>query len=200
MAGAVTFNSCLPLQSNSSTIRAELPMFGVFIEAPASLTFIFLLYFSFLCLIFLFGGFTKINFPDRGRDGFLFGLVIPRPEYSCPQSLLCLPSDLDVVAARFTMSHLLGLDLLSLSTSQKNAFCAALAVLASTSKVPQSKVFISEALSDTSSVFPTLDRSLKYNMEIFSKLDALKRQKTEFDQAQLAKKQATQWLYELYMH
>ena len=34
-------------------------------------------------------------------------------------------------------------------------------------------------------------------MEIFSKLDALKRQKTEFEQAQLAKKKAMQWLSEL---
>ena len=34
-------------------------------------------------------------------------------------------------------------------------------------------------------------------MEIFSKLDALKRKKTEFEQAQLAKKKAMQWLSEL---
>ena len=34
-------------------------------------------------------------------------------------------------------------------------------------------------------------------MEISSKLDALKRQKIEFELAQLAKKQATQWLSEL---
>ena len=30
------FNAFLPPQSNSSIIRAELSMFGVFIEAPAS--------------------------------------------------------------------------------------------------------------------------------------------------------------------
>ena len=30
------FNAFLPPQSNSSIIKAELPMFGVFIEAPAS--------------------------------------------------------------------------------------------------------------------------------------------------------------------
>ena len=86
---------------------------------------------------------------------------------------------------------MLGLDMLYLSTNQKNAFCAALAVLASASKVPQSKVFISKALARTSSVFPALDRALKSNMQISFKLDALKRQKIEFDQAQLAKKQAT---------
>ena len=95
------------------------------------------------------------------------------------------------------MSYFLGLDLLSLFTIQKDAFCATLVVLASASKVPQSKIFISKALTHTSFVFPALDRALKSNMEISSKLYALKRQKTEFDQAQLAKKQATQWLNEL---
>ena len=95
------------------------------------------------------------------------------------------------------MSHLLGFDLLYLSTSQKDAFRAALAVLASTSKVPQSKVFILEALARTSYVFPALDRALKSNVEISSTLDALKRQKTECDQAQLAKKQTMQRLNEL---
>ena len=55
-------------------------------------------------------------------------------------------------------------------------------MLASASKVPQSKVFISKALAQTSYVFPTLDCALKSDMEISSKLDALKRQKTKFDQ------------------
>ena len=93
-----------------------------------------------------------------------------------PQSLVHPPpSDSDVVTAPSTMSHLLGLDLLSLSTSQKDAFCVALNVLVSASKVPQSKVFISEALSQTHSIFPALDCAFKFNMEMSSKLDALKR-------------------------
>ena len=83
-------------------------------------------------------------------------------------------SESDVAVARFTMSHFLGLDLLSLSTIQKDAFYAALAVLASTSKVSQYLVFISEALTQTSSIFPALDSSLKSNKEISSKLDAFK--------------------------
>ena len=74
------------------------------------------------------------------------------------------PSDSDVAAARFTMSHLLGLDLISLSTSQKDALCAALAMLASASNVPQSEVFISVALAQTSYVFPALNPALKSNM------------------------------------
>ena len=86
-----------------------------------------------------------------------------------------------MVATRFIVSHLLSLDLLSLSTNQKDAFCVALAVLVSASKVSQFKVFMSEALAHTSSVFLALDQALKSKMEISSKLDALKRQKTEFE-------------------
>ena len=69
------------------------------------------------------------------------------------------PRDSDVVVAYATVSHFLGLDSLSLSTSQKDAFCATLAVLTLGSKVPQSKVFISKALTLTSSIFSTLDRA-----------------------------------------
>ena len=107
---------------------------------------------------------------------------------------MCPPNDSDVVDACSIVSHFLGLDLLSLSTSQKNAFFETLVVLVSTSKVPQSKVFISTNLAQTSSIFPALDRALKSNMEISSKLDALKGHKIEFEQAQLAKKQATHQL------
>ena len=110
---------------------------------------------------------------------------------------MCPPSDLDVVAVCYTMSHFLSLDMLSLSTNQKDAFYATLVMLTSTFKVPQSKVFILKALVQTSYVFPTLDRSLKSNMKISSKVDALKRQKIEFEQAQLTKKQATHRLSEL---
>ena len=38
----------------------------------------------------------------------------------------------------------------------------------------------------------------EFDQAQLAKKQALKRQKTEFDQAQLAKKQATQWLNELY--
>ena len=96
---------------------------------------------------------------------------------------MCPPSDLNVATTRSIISHFLSLNLLSLSTSQNDAFYAALVVLASASKVPQSKVFISKALAQTSSVFLALDRALKSNMEISSKLDALKRWKTKFEQS-----------------
>ena len=80
-----------------------------------------------------------------------------------------------MVVAHSTVSHFLGLDLLSLSSIHKDVFCAALAVLASASKVPQSKVFISKALAQTSFVFPALDCALKSNMDISSKSYAFKR-------------------------
>ena len=52
----------------------------------------------------------------------------------------------------------------------------------------QSKVFISEALAQTSYISPTLDCVLKANMEISSKLDVLKGKKIEFERVLLAKK------------
>ena len=98
---------------------------------------------------------------------------------------MCPHSDLGVDVARSIVNHFLGFDLLSLSTSQKDAFCATLAVLESASKVPQFNVFISKALTQTYFIFLTLDIALKSNMEISSKLNGLKGQKIEFEEAQL---------------
>ena len=81
-----------------------------------------------------------------------------------PQSLVHPPSDSYMARSPYTISHLLGLDILSLSTNQNDAFYPVLVVLASPSKVPQSKVFISKALAQTSSVFLALDRALKSNL------------------------------------
>ena len=92
-----------------------------------------------------------------------------------PQSSVRSPSDSNVVVACFTVTHLLGLDLLSLSTSQKDDFRVALAVLVSASKVPQSKVFISQALAQTSYIFLTLDRALKFQHGDFLQIGCLKR-------------------------
>ena len=100
-----------------------------------------------------------------------------------PQSSVRPPSDSDVAATRSNVIHFLGLDLLSFSTIHNDAFCVALAVLALASKVPQSKLFISKALAQSSSVFLALDRAVKSNMEISSKLAALKRQNIEFELA-----------------
>ena len=80
------------------------------------------------------------------------------------QSLVRPPSELYVAVARSIVSHLLSLDLLSLSTNQKDAFHVALTLLASASKVPQSKVFISKGLTPTSSISLALDPTPISNM------------------------------------
>ena len=59
------------------------------------------------------------------------------------------PSDLDVVTACSNMSHLLSLDLLSLTTNQNDAFCVALALLESASQMLEAKAYISDALVET---------------------------------------------------
>ena len=164
-------------------------------SSPSSFPCIFI----FFALYFLFCKFHRDQLSKyRRRQIFSLDLSFLDQITPAPQSSIHPHSDLDVDATHSTISHFLGLDLLSLSTSHKDVFCVALAVLALVSKVPKSKVFILVALAHTYFVFSTLDRALKSNMEISSKLDALKRQKTEFDQAQLAKKQATQRLNELY--
>ena len=79
----------------------------------------FSLYFFLFPLpyIFHFVGFTEISFLDKDVDKFIFGLRFPGLDYSCPQSSVCPPRDLDVAETCFTVIHLLGLDLFSLSTN-----------------------------------------------------------------------------------
>ena len=72
-------------------------------------------------------------------------------------SLVRPPSDLDVVVARSTVSHLLSLDMLSLITSKKDAFCVALILLESTSQMLKAKAFISKVLAETSHIFSSMD-------------------------------------------
>ena len=84
--------------------------------------YIYIYIFFFFALYFPFAGFTKISFPDRGRDRFIFGLIFLRPDYFYPQSLVPRPNDSDVAIDRSTMIHFLSLDLLSFSTSQKDVF------------------------------------------------------------------------------
>ena len=62
-------------------IRAYLSAYSL---SGLFLTSIFLLYFSFpLSYNFHFSGFTDINFPNRDKDGFIFGLIFPGPDHSC---------------------------------------------------------------------------------------------------------------------
>ena len=63
--------------------------------------------------------------------------------------------------------------------------------------MPESKVFISKALVETSSIFSFMDCVVKSITKIISKLDALKEKNVEFYHLLLAKKQTTQRLNEL---
>ena len=111
----------------------------------------FPLYF-FLCIIFsILQVSSRSNFQIEVETDLSLDLSFLDHTTPTPQSSVRLPSDLDVATTCSTMSHLLGLDMLSLSTIQNNAFSIVLKVLASASKVPQSKIFISEALAHTSS-------------------------------------------------
>ena len=78
-----------------------------------------------------------------------------------------------------------------------NSFCAALAVLKSTSQVPKTTAFITVDLTQTSSIFLSTDCSMKSSMEISSKLYALKEKKLEFEHTLLSKDSNTQRLSEL---
>ena len=110
--------------------------------------FFFALYFPFLQVS------LRSAFQIKAKTDLSLDLSFLDKTTPAPQSLVHPSSDSDVDATHYTMSHLLGLDLLSLSTSKNDAFYATLAVLTSASKVPRSKVFILEALAQTSSVFP----------------------------------------------
>ena len=100
--------------------------------------------FLFLCLIFyILPVSPRLAFQIEAEMDLSLDLSFLDQTTPAPQSSVCPPSDLDVVATRSIVRHLLGLDLLSLPVSQKDAFCAVMVVLASASKVPQSKVFIS---------------------------------------------------------
>ena len=57
--------------------------------------------------------------------------------------------------------------------------------------MPDAKVFISEALVETSFIFSSIDCAVKSVGEIISKLNALKEKNGEFDHSLLAKKQTT---------
>ena len=69
----------------------------------------------------------------------------------------------DVAVARSTISHLLSLDLLFLSTVQKNAFHVAMAVLQSASLEPKARAFISRVISQAPEVFSSIEHVVKEN-------------------------------------
>ena len=71
--------------------------------------------------------------------------------------------ELDIAIARSTISHMLNLDLLSLSTVQKNAFHAAMVVLQSASLEPEVRAFIYGVIHYASEVFSSIEHVVMEN-------------------------------------
>ena len=81
-------------------------------------------------MIFILQVSPRSTFQIETETNFSLALYFLDKTTLASQFLVRPLSDSDVASACSTMSHLLGLDLLSLSTGQKDAFCAALVVLA----------------------------------------------------------------------
>ena len=80
-------------------------------------------------------------------------------------------TELNVVVARSTISHLLILDLLSLSIVQKNAFHSAMTVLKSTSHKPAAWVFIYGVVQIAPKVFSSIEHVVKENAQVMFELE-----------------------------
>ena len=96
------------------------------------------------------------------------------------------PIELDIAVARSTISHLLSLDLLSLSIIQKNSFHVAMAVLQSTSLEPEAGALISRGIHRTLMVFSSIEHVVKENAQMMSKLERLREKKYECEQSKLS--------------
>ena len=96
------------------------------------------------------------------------------------------PTEPDVVIARFTISHLLSLDLLSLSTIQKDAFHAAMAVLQSASLDTEAEIFLHGVTHRALEVFSSIEHVVKENSQVISELEKLREKKFEYEQSKLS--------------
>ena len=84
------------------------------------------------------------------------------------------PTKPNVVVAYSTINQLLSLDLLSLSTIQKNAFHVAMAVLQSTSLEPEAGDFISRIINHAPTVFSSIAHVVKENAQVMFELEELR--------------------------
>ena len=84
------------------------------------------------------------------------------------------PTELDVAVARSTISHMLSLDLLSLSSIKKIAFHTAMAVLQSASLEPEAGAFIYGVIHPAPEVFSSIEHLEKENAQVMYKLEKLK--------------------------
>ena len=128
----------------------------------------------FLFLLFIFINF-QVSYLYRSQVSTWFALhlkkgVVPSLDLSFMDQVtphVELPSrppiKSDVAVAHSTISHLLSLDLLFLSTVQKNAFHVAMAVLQSTSLEPKARAFISRVINRAPKVFSSIEHVVKEN-------------------------------------
>ena len=87
------------------------------------------------------------------------------------------PIEPDVAIACFTISHMLSLDLLSLSNIQKDAFHTTMVVVQSTSLEPEDGAFIFRVLHRASEVFSSIEHVVKENAQVMYELEKLKGKK-----------------------
>ena len=107
------------------------------------------------------------------------------------------PTELDVVVACSIISHLLSLDLLSLSTSQKYVFHVAMAVLQFASLDPEAEIFLSGVTHRAPEVFSSIEHVVKENAQVISELEKLREKKSEYEKFKLSTDQSIQRLEEL---
>ena len=87
------------------------------------------------------------------------------------------PTDPDVAITRSTISHLLSLDLLSLSTIQKDAFHVAMAVFQSISLDLEAKIFLYGGTHREPEVFSSIEHVVKDNAKGIFEFEKLREKK-----------------------
>ena len=120
--------------TNQGSIRQTPPAFLPFLPSVNTLPFLYFIFINFqvpyLCLSQV-SPWSTLHL----EAGAIPSLGLSFLDQATPHVELPfrIPTKLDVIVARSTISHLLSLDLLSLSIVQKNAFQAAMAALQSVS-------------------------------------------------------------------
>ena len=109
------------------------------------------------------------------------------------------PTEPDVAVSRFTISHLLSLDLLSLSIMQKDAFHVGMAVLPSASFNLEARTFLSGVTHIAPKVFSSIEHVVKKNAQVIFELEKLREKKSEYKQSKLSIDWSIQRLEEVKM-
>ena len=106
------------------------------------------------------------------------------------------PTKSDVAISHSTISHLLSLDLLSLSTIQKDAFHVAMVVLQSASLNVEAEIFFYGVAHYAPDAFYSIEHIRKENAQVISELEKLREKKSKYEQSKLSIDQSIQRLEE----